>query len=144
VPENARLLKQAAKELLKMDVGHRAALLDAFGRVCRGTQKRDEDEDLPIGKGKKLRAVRTSYQGSSLRLIYARVTDVSDEDDGEILDPDGHSDASMDLVAGGELTVFLGLHAWSKKRNDMPTDVGEKAWDRLQSWLQVNPGFGQC
>lgn len=138
-------MKQAGKDLKKMDDGQQVALLEAFGRVSRGTQKRDEDEDLPIAKNKKLRAVRKSYRGSSLRLIYARVTVVTSEDEGEILDPDSGFERSAELIAADRNSaIHLGLLAWSKKRNDMPTDVGEAAWDRLQGWLRDNPSLEQC
>jgi hypothetical protein len=139
-------LEKAGKELRKLDPGQQAALVDAFGRVGRGTQKRDEDEDLPIGKAKKLRAVRQSYQGASLRLIYARVRMADDDDKGEVLDPDPDPDPSDEPVPREErvLALHLGLLAWSKKRNDMPTETGETAWRRLQTWLEANEGWEQC
>ena len=146
MPPNGKLVKQAGKEFAKLDLGEAAALAEAFGRVCRGTQKRDEDEDLPLGKGRKLRAVRKSYQSASLRLVYARVAESADDGDkGEIVGDEG-GEASADIVPDDErhTAICLGLYAWSKKRNDMPNDIGETAWVRLQAWLNDNPGFEQC
>jgi hypothetical protein len=134
LPPNGVLTAWAAKELAKLKpVPARAALFETFGRRCLDRHLPREDEPLPLGKGRSLRSIRATLEGSEFRLIYAQVRPVKS---GGQAGPETAVAVSVEALP----VRFVGLVAWAKKRARVG-DKGELAWRRSELWLAQHPDY---
>jgi hypothetical protein len=133
LPPNAVLTDHAIKELGKLDKGAAASLFETFGRRCSGKDILPrEDEPLRIGKGRMLRATRTTYSRSEYRLIYFQVKPKNKPSAGA---------TTVVLKVDRTPIRFVGVLAWAKKRTNVGGPRSATAWERTERWLDENPEY---
>lgn len=133
LPPNGVLSGWAQRELLKLRPRPaQAALFEAFGRRCEGRHLVREDEYLPIGKGRSLRSIRTTFSGSEYRLIYAQVRPIGSRG--------SRAPTAVAVRIEARPLRFVALLAWAKKRANVG-DRGNTAWERSERWLEAHPGY---
>jgi hypothetical protein len=136
LPDSITITDQAKRELAKMGGKMPAAvatLLEAMVRRSKDQHQVRENEALPVGKGRALRAIRVTYERSEYRLIYMQVRHAR-------ADPTPSSTRVVVAAATRRPVRFVGLLAWRKNQPRVGHHAAT-AWSRSEDWLHENPQY---
>jgi hypothetical protein len=131
LPDHIDVIHQAKKELLRLDRGAAAELVDTLELRAENRHLPRNDEALPVGKGQNLRCIRTTYGGSEYRLAYMLVEPVQQESP--------RARAVVVEISESRPIRFVGLLAQLK--NQTKFRLGKTAWKRSEMWLEEHPDY---